>query len=538
MSKEKVAIYCRLSKEDEEKINKGDDSESIQNQKLLLMDYAMAQGWSIHKVYSDDDRKGFDRDRPEFNRLIRDAELGLFNIVLCKHQSRFTRDMELAERYLHSEFLLWGVRFVSIVDHVDTNIKGTKKARQINGLINEWYSEDLSENIRTIFKNKMKAGQFLGSFAPYGYIKSPSNRHKLAIDDEAAEVVREIFNLYLQGHGSAQIANILTKKGVPTPSAYKKEKGLNFESPNCGKYSKSFGCWAYNSIKRILQNKVYIGYLIQGRERKMSYKSKKVVIAPKDEWIIIPNNHEPIIDEKTFHLVQELIERKRKVHRPVNGYKGSGSSHILAGKVFCLDCGTILHRGGTARDGKTHYLRCKLAYKTKSKECTPHSIKLDDVVRLTEDKIRGIINTYIANENNAALVIEEFNSKSNIRKSIELKEKEIKKCHSKLQETQGFLTAAYSDKVRGIISEENFISMKQIYDSDTEVYKNRMLRLEEDLKEMDLHYKSLHNIKRMIDKCTNFEMLTHEIVNDFIDNIQVGEKDERGEQVVIINWLF
>ena len=131
---DRAGLYCRLSKEDEDKLNKGDDSESIQNQKLLLMDYAMAQGWSVHKIYDDDDRKGFDRDRPKFNQLLEDAERGLFNIVLCKHQSRFTRDMELVERYLHNEFIMWGIRFVSVVDHVDTNVKGNKKARQIYGL--------------------------------------------------------------------------------------------------------------------------------------------------------------------------------------------------------------------------------------------------------------------------------------------------------------------------------------------------------------------------------------------------------------------
>jgi hypothetical protein len=175
-------------------------------------------------------------------------------------------------------------------------------------LFNEWYSEDLSENIRAVFRNKMKDGQFLGPFAPYGYAKSPSDRHKLVIDEEAAGVVRGIFTLCVQGRSAARIAGILTEKGIPAPSAYKKEKGLSYENPNSGGYTR----WSVNTVRRILGNKTYLGQLIQGRERKVSYKSKKVVITPEEEWVVVKNSHEPMIDEKTFDMAQRLICRKPK----------------------------------------------------------------------------------------------------------------------------------------------------------------------------------------------------------------------------------
>lgn len=164
-----AALYLRLSKEDIDKMNGGDDSESIKNQRILLTDEALKRGFIIADVYSDDDYSGTDSERPAFKRLIEDAKLKKFNVILCKSQSRFTRDMETAEKYINRIFPLLGIRFISIVDNIDTNIKGNKKARQINALINEWYVEDLSDNIRSVFRAKMQLGQFLGSFASYGY---------------------------------------------------------------------------------------------------------------------------------------------------------------------------------------------------------------------------------------------------------------------------------------------------------------------------------------------------------------------------------
>ena len=300
----KVAIYCRLSVED---TAKGDESESIANQKLMLMEYAVNQGFIIYKIYSDEDYSGLDSSRPQFNQMLSDAKNGLFNIILCKTQSRFTRDLELVERYIHGLFIEWHIRFISLIDNIDTNIKGNKKARQIYAMINEWYSEDLSENIRAVFQRKMRDGQFLGPFAPYGYKKDPSDRHKLIIDETAAQVVRQIFALYLQGNGCTKIASILTSQENLPPSAHKTAQGHNFKNPNCDNKS----AWSHNTVKRILRNPTYIGQLVQGRERKLSYKSKKVVLAPKNEWVIVDKNHDPIVDRQSFDAVQNLLNKKK-----------------------------------------------------------------------------------------------------------------------------------------------------------------------------------------------------------------------------------
>ena len=197
----KAAIYCRLSEEDKNKQHETDDSGSIQNQKSMLIQYAAKQGWEIYDLYSDDDYTGADRQRPEFNRLLEDAQKKRFDIILCKTQSRFTRELELVEKYIHGLFPVWGIRFVSIVDNADTANKGNKKSRQINGLVNEWYLEDLSENIRSVLTSRRLNGLHIGAFAPYGYKKDPVCRGHLIIDEEAAAVVREIFSLFAQGCG-------------------------------------------------------------------------------------------------------------------------------------------------------------------------------------------------------------------------------------------------------------------------------------------------------------------------------------------------
>ena len=193
MKKEIAAIYCRLSVEDAEK--RAAESESIRNQRALLLGYAKKQGWAVYDIYADEDYSGLREDRPAFQRLLADAEERKFSIILCKTQSRFTRDMELVEKYLHGKFAEWGIRFIAVVDHVDTQDRAGKKARQINGLINEWYLEDLSGNVRAVLDHKRHSGCYIASFALYGYRKDPDRKGHLLIDEEAAAVVREVFNL-------------------------------------------------------------------------------------------------------------------------------------------------------------------------------------------------------------------------------------------------------------------------------------------------------------------------------------------------------
>lgn len=210
----KAAIYCRLSKEDETKTG---ESESIQNQKSMLIQYAMEKGLELYQIYSDEDYSGIDRNRPAFNAMIQAASEHRFDVVLAKTQSRFTRDMELVEKYLHGKFMEWGIRFIAVVDHVDTDDTANKKSRQINGLINEWYLEDLSVNVRSVLDHKRKEGQYIASFALYGYRKDPAVKGRLQIDPEAAEVVKRILRHGSPRRGSPQDRTDFERGGGAEP---------------------------------------------------------------------------------------------------------------------------------------------------------------------------------------------------------------------------------------------------------------------------------------------------------------------------------
>lgn len=337
----KAAIYCRLSKEDEDKIG---ESESIQNQKSMLLQYAMEKGLDIYQIYSDEDYSGIDRNRPAFNSMLQAASEHQFDVVLAKKQSRFTRDMELVEKYLHGKFMEWGIRFIAVVDHVDTNDTANKKSRQINGLINEWYLEDLSTNVRSVLDHKRKEGLFIGSFARYGYCKDPNAKGKLIIDPEAAEVVRRIFSMALNGIGAHKIARILNDEKIPSPTAYKQLHGIHYRS---ALKNTNAALWSSPTVYQILHDQLYIGNMVQGKHKKISYKSEKTIWLPQSQWIVVENTHEAIIDRGTFETVQMMLKERTR-----SG--GKGTIHPLAKKVVCGCCAAAWSKLAVSRERMEH----------------------------------------------------------------------------------------------------------------------------------------------------------------------------------------
>ena len=335
--RERVAIYCRLSEEDREK--DGPDSRSIQNQRALLRQYASDHDWEIVAEWIDDDWAGADRSRPGFRQLLYEAERGRYDIVLCKTQSRFTREIELVEHYLHDCFPRWGVRFVSVVDHADTAVRQNKKARQINGLINEWYLEDLSENIRAVLTSRRKSGLHIGSTALYGYQKDPDRRGHLLPDPLTAPVVQQIFIHYAAGWSQKAIADHLSTQGEPSPAARK------------GHGSKR---WSPSTISSMLHNEMYRGTLVQGRYGSQSYKTRKNVARPQAYWYKVPDTHTPLISESLWDAVQQRLSRSSHPSQPAD-------PSPLAGKVFCHLCGAPLCM--TTTRGR-RYLQCSTHHTT------------------------------------------------------------------------------------------------------------------------------------------------------------------------------
>ena len=521
----KVGIYVRLSDEDRFKKNKNDDSESIANQKSMLLKYALNKNWEVINVYSDDDYSGADINRPQFQQLIRDCEAGLINIVLCKTQSRFSRDIEVIERYIHNKFIEWGVRFISIVDNADTNDENNKKSRQINGLINEWYLEDLSKNIKKSLQNKREDGLFVGSFAPYGYIKDPNNKNKLLIDPIASEVVKKIFDLFKSGIGYYNIAKYLNNNEILTPSRYKKENGSKFHCENINCNTK----WSQYTISKILRNEVYIGNMIQGKKTYVSYKNHKSISVPKSKWIIVEKTHEPIIDIETWEYVQQKFKSRTRVSKNI------GEVYILSKKVYCKECNQIFTRQlYKTKEGKTPYLKCK-GRKLANHNCiNKESIRCDILEKIVLDELNDQLKRYYnLNELERIYKLRNISFKKDFQNEKEKIEQEKNDIEKKITKKKEYYKQLYIDKLEEIITEKDFIIFKEKFSKEIDNYEKRLKLLNQNLENTKTKEEKICKTKDIFEKYKHIKKLNREIIDEFIDKIWIGKVDSNERDIVI-----
>ena len=516
----KVAIYCRLSEEDRNKATDTDDSHSIQNQKAMLLRYAAEQNWDVYGVYSDDDYTGADRRRPAFNRLLADAQAHRFDIVLCKTQSRFTRELELVEKYIHGLFPIWGIRFVSIVDNADTLNKGNKKSRQINGLVNEWYLEDLSENIRSVLTNRRQSGLHIGSFALYGYKKDPEQKGHLIMDEEAAAIVREVFTLFSQGYGKTAIARMLNDRGIPNPTEYKRLHGLRYKQPT----SRSGTLWKYSAISAMLTNEIYIGNMVQGRYGSVSYKTKQNKPRPKNEWFVVENTHEPIIDRALWTQVQTMLAARAK---PFD----TGTVGLFAGKARCKGCGYTLH---SAKSHGRRYLQCPTRSIAKD-TCVGAFIAVDVLEKSVRDELNRLTALYL-DQDELARHVSLCNGlqaqKKRLLADLTAQEKSMANCTRALQ-------ALYMDKVKGIISESDYLDMAKALTANRDRLAHAIADGQKLLAEIDDKLAAGDDPRTLLEWYTHPEHLTREIMDAMVDFIAVGKRVTGTKTVPIeIHWRF
>jgi len=516
----KVAIYCRLSEEDKNKQFKTDDSESIQNQKSMLLQYAMEQNWEIYNIYSDDNYAGADRRRPEFNHLLEDAKQHKFDIILCKSQSRFTRELELVEKYINGLFPIWGIRFISIVDNADTANKGNKKSRQINGLINEWYLEDMSENIKSVLINKRKNGSYIGSFALYGYKKDPNQKGHLIIDEDAANIVREIFILFSQGYGKISIARMLNDRGVPNPTEYKRLQGLKYQQPKM----KNSTLWKYSVISKMLVNEIYIGNMVQGKYESISYKTKKNRRRPKEDWYIVKATHEPIIEKELWDRVQDMIKERTK---PYSG----GKIRLFTHKVKCANCGYAMCSCDSR--GK-RYLKCS-NHKVSKNACIGSFIPVEKLEQIVISELNQLSQQYI-NEDNIKNNIKTFNDFGEQKKLLETKLKEYQK---NLNTYTKALSELYLDKINNIVNKNDYISLSNNFTSEKEKLIKSISEIKEDILHIEEKETNAYNQRKIIEKYINIKELNREIVEELINSIYVGKKEKGAKKYPVeIHWNF
>lgn len=525
-----AAVYCRLSKEDLDKDFDKTVSESIKNQRYMLEAYALERHWSIYDYYIDEDYSGSDRDRPEFNRLITDSLLGRFNIVLCKKQSRFARDIEYVEKYIHGLFAERQIRFVAVLDNIDTGAisRSVRKASQINSLVDEWYLSDLSENIISSLNTKRRNAEFIGSWAPYGYCKDPNNKNTLIIDTEASKIVKEIFERYQNGCGINKIAQDLNAGQIPNPLLYKQLKGEKI-NPNPDKRTAKRYLWSPSTISAILHNQTYVGYLIQGKYRKASYKSKKLLRIPKSDWIIIPGCHDCIIDEETWEAVQKsLISRCR-----VSSQRQS--HHLLAGKVYCGECESkLVSSGGRSGKRSTSYLCCS-KHNLSKESCIGARIEVSKLEQVLLNQINSMADRFF----DEPYLLEHIDFKplqpQSILSQLQSELRTLQEQSASLERKDEIL---YSDKLNGIITNEQYIKFKTKFEVESESLKQQQQAIAAEIAWLVTQESIQASKTDILDPFRSSSILTQDMVNQLVDSLYVYKRKKGEPQQIKINWNF
>lgn len=498
-----VAIYIRLSREDGDK----EESYSVGNQRKLLTEYVSKQtDFILYDVYVDDGYTGTNFNRPGFQRMIGDIETGKVNCVVVKDLSRFGRDYIDTGRYLERVFPELGVRFISVTDDIDSMKQAYDILLPIKNIFNEQYARDISNKIQATVKSKQKAGEFIGAFTSYGYKKSPVDKNKLIIDEYAADVVRRIFFLYIKGYGKQKIAKILNAEGILCPAEYKQVNGENYK--NCNRLE-STTYWSYSTINSILHREMYVGNMVQGtKHQRMRSKQKKV---PKEDWIIVENTHEPIIDRETWEKAQSLLnKRTRELDLETN-------KNIFAGFVKCGDCGRSMVKNTWRRtDGTKSYSMYCGTYKRNGKEyCTPHTLPM----KVLEEIIRSDLKIIIQN-------IEDLREKIKAQaltvvKIKKITDAELNKIKTELERVRKLKKYIYEDYKEELISKEEFLSYRENYLKKEELYLKQMEVLEqkENITEDVFETPWLKNLLELKD----IEALDRDIVVEMISEIKVYE---------------
>ena len=369
-----TACYCRLSCDDD----LDGDSNSIRNQKMLLQKYADENRLRNVRFYVDDGYSGSNFDRPDFKRMMDDVDNGRISTVIVKDMSRFGRDHILVGYYTKYYLAEADVRFIAIYDQVDSETNPDDDITPFKNILNEMYAKDCSKKIRAVVRAKGNAGKHITSIPPLGYKKNPENKEKWIIDEKGAEVVREIFKLCIQGYGPTQIARILTERGIDTPVVYFHKNGL----PTSLKIKDDSEIWDQKTIVRILENLEYTGCTVNFKSYKKSYKSKRRINTPKEDWAIFENTQEAIIDKQTFETVQKIRQNKR---RPTN----MGEMSPLSGLVYCADCGKKMYLCRCTTMKQAEYFNCSSYRKKKKTTCSSHQITVKAVTELIQDDLRA-----------------------------------------------------------------------------------------------------------------------------------------------------
>lgn len=504
----KAALYCRLSKEDD---NKDDTSESIKNQETMLREYAQQENLNDFHVYVDDGISGTTSDREDFQRMLADIEAGKINMVVTKDMSRLSRDYIDAGHLLERYFPERGVRYISLLDGIDTGTDSSNNdSAPFKALFNDWYAKDISRKISSVKHDKQDKGLFIGGKPAFGYMKHPTQKNIIIIDEPAAEIVRYIFKLAVEGKSCREIAKTLNLEEIPTPATYAK---INLDPKRKGPYS---GLWSTERISFMLQNEVYIGNMVQGRMKKVSYKSKKCLKLPPEDWKVVEGTHEPIIDEETFVKVGELIKSRDRTRQRTHDF-------LLKGIIYCYECGkplgVIMRTMADKRQVLSFACRTYQRFTTNS-ACTLHYINVDTVTDAVLVKVKEICQRYvglldlgeITDEVNGKLLSErkrQKNSAANIKANLEAIKLKIDR--------------VYGDRLSDMIAEEDYQRIYSKLKAEQASLQSKLDTIDSSDNEGLLDHQK---VKELVNRFLEAEECSRELIVSLIEKIEMTEDKE------------
>ena len=493
----KVGLYIRLSRDDGNV-----ESDSIVSQRSLLNQYVKENNYKVVDEYVDDGFSGTNFDRPSFKRLMKDIELGKINMIITKDMSRLGRDYigtgELIEKYFPNN----NIRYIAINDGIDTFIDNTNNdIAPFKAIMNDMYAKDISKKIKSSLRSRMKDGLYVSGRCPFGYMKDPNNKNHLIINKEQAEVVRLIFDLALKHNTYHYIAQYLTKRKIKTPASY-----YNYIwNTKC--ISQKYGVWVDTTIKSILTNRIYTGYTVQGKTKKINYKLKKTVKNNPDDYIIVENTHESIIDKDTFDYVQTLLPKN--VKRPEKK-----RFYLLDGLLYCGDCKhriTIRYQTKTGRS----YTTCDY-YRTYSKYhvCTTHTNNYEVLEKVILDNIREVCKKYLDKNK----IKEELNNIEYEDNSLKIK-KQIESLEITNNKLTDSLDKTYMDRLKGIIDEEQYLRVSESIKTEIDTNKNSI----DNLKNESIESNKIDNkqIEKYINDFLSLENPTRELIINLVEKIYI-----------------
>ena len=517
-----TALYCRLSRDDD----MAGESNSIINQKSILSKYAKENKFQNIKFFVDDGYSGTNFTRPAFMEMMELAESGKIGTIIVKDHSRLGRNRLIVGQLLEEDFVRLNIRYIAIMDNIDSS-KGLNDFLPIQDWFNEMHAKNTSQKIRAVLKNKGESGISLANNVPYGYKKDENDKAKWLIDEISAEVVKEIFNLFIHGHGTCEIARILKERKIMTPSEYNANIGRNTKA-NSQEYQYK---WCSVTVAGILDRQEYIGDTVNFKSTTRSYKDKTRVYLPKKDRKIFKNTHEPIIDEYTWNIAQQLRNNRKK---PTH----SGKKSIFSGLLFCYDCGEKMYFQSPVTDlkSKDHY-RCS-SYKHDTSLCTSHYITDEVLQNIVLENIQKVISYMKSYED---LFIQEQLAKSTQDeiKKISNSKKELEKAKNRVIEIDNLFRHIYEDNVSGKLTDDRFRNLSFNYDKEQQELK---LKIEQLSKEIDNTEKKETNLTQFISnvkKYTEITELTPEILNELIEKIIIHQTEKiNGKKVQEIDIYY